>query len=94
MHILFHQALLDEAFSGSLRGNNSGTGHPEARSVCQMHKLLSANTLGKDDDRLSPIDTKTMREVKEKVGLGWRSPERLWPSNSALSRFPRKEVRP
>ena len=69
MHILFHQALLDEAFSGSLRGNKSGMGHPGARSVCQMHKLLSANTLGKDNDRLLPIVTETMREVKDKVGL-------------------------
>ena len=69
MHILFHQALLDEAFSGSLRGNTSDMGHPGARSACQMHKLLSANTLGKDDDRLLPIVTETMREVKDKVGL-------------------------
>jgi hypothetical protein len=69
VHILFHQAILDEAFSGSLRGNKSGTRHPGARSVCQTHKLLSANTLGRDDDRLSPIDTKTMCELEEKVGL-------------------------
>jgi len=36
-----------------------------------MRKLLNANTFGKDADRLSLIVTKTIREVKEKLGLEW-----------------------
>lgn len=54
-----------------MRGNKSDTGHPVSRSICQMRKLLNANTFGKDADRLSLIVTKTIREVKEKLGLEW-----------------------
>lgn len=54
-----------------MRGNKSDTGHPVSRSICQLRKLLNANTFGKDADRLSLIVTKTIREVKEKLGLEW-----------------------
>jgi hypothetical protein len=51
----------------------SDPGHPEACNVCQLHKLVGIDyeELWQNEraDRLLPIISETMREVKEKVGL-------------------------